>query len=320
MMASAKKAMNEFEAAASLMPGRQDVEVDNRATRYLFFAGDEPGMMAPGGMSVNTACVPNKMIFRGQVTPCVSTPIWTRKEEIPEGQMLMGSEEAANAPKGAGKGKAAYLSYAGLEAKNLLMQYGHDSDYTAQWGLVELKALRGKSLEEVQALRVTSRYFPKYPAIPETNFGMIEQIESVMAQIKAGNDPNKDILLQCGEEMLTACEHAQAHQERLTADSNMRVTLAADDPGYKKEFDGRDRVYAKRSGVPLATNSLRGNQSDSVAQIARAVTDSVKPQGVDPQMIASIVAATVAALRETAPVVAEAAPVEDKKPAAKKVA
>lgn len=316
-MASAKEAWNEFEDAASLLPGRQDTEVDNRATRYLWFAGDEPGMLPPGGMRVSTPCIPKKMIYRGQVTPCVSTPVWTRKEEIPEGQMLAGSDQAGtkNHP---GAGKAAYLLYAGLEAANLLNQYGHGSDYTKQWGLVELKALRGMSLEEVQALRITSRFFPKYPAgVPETNEGLVEQIERVRDEIAESNDPNRKIYLECAAEMLTACEHAQEHQARIAAESNMAVTLNPMDPGYKKAFDEKDKLFARRAGIPLATNAMRGNQADAIQQIAKMVQPQA-PQ-IDPQTIAAIVAATVQALREPTPPVS--APVEEKKTQpAKKVA
>lgn len=303
-MASAKQAVNEFEAAARLMPGSQDLEMDARATRYLWFAGDEPGMLPPGGMRVSTPCIPNKIIYRGQVTPCVSTPVWSRKEEIPEGEMLAGSDQYAP-----GTGKAAYLLKAGPEANNLLWQYGHESDYTAQWGLVELKALRGKSLEEVAALRITSTFFPQYPRMPETNEEMAAHLESVREGLERGNDPNKAIYLACVNEMLTACEHAQAHQSRIAGESNMRVTLSPLDPGYKLSFDEKDKVYAKRAGIPLATNSQRGNQSDMIREIAR----NIQPQApaIDPQAIAAIVAATVQALREPTPPVS--APVEEKK-------
>ena len=318
-MATPKRQLNEFEQAAELLPGGGDVEVDNRATRYLFFAGDEPGMPVPGGMSVSTPCVPGRQIRRGQVTPCVSTPVWTRKEEIPEGQMLAGSDDMAH--RNGIPGKAAYLLYAGPEANNLLTQYGHATDTAAQWGLVELKALRGKSLEEVQALRVTSRFFPTWPDdVPETNLAMAAHIEAKMKEFEAGNDPDKKVLLACGRDMLTACEHAQEHQSNLAAESNMRVTLSPSDSGYKLAFDERDRVYARRAGVPLATNAMRGNQADGVAQIAQAVQKSLQTPAVNPETIAAIVAATVKAMREDVPAPTPAPVQEDRKPAPKKAA
>ena len=319
-MEGTQVALDEFGQAAALQPGNQDQEVSNRATRYLVFAGDEPGVMTPGGMSVNTPCIPKRVIFRGQVTPCVSTPVWTRVEEIPEGQMLAGSDQVRDEHH-PGKGKAAYLLYAGLEAANLLTQYGHTSDSAKQWGLVELKALKGLALEDVKALKVTPRFFPEYPKMPETTLAMAAQIEKVRDQIEASDDPHRNILLACADDMLTACTHAQEWQAQVAAESNMRVTLNPLDPGYKKAFDDKDKLFAKRAGIPLATNSMRGNQADSSTQLIEQIAKAMQPQApqIDANVISAIVAATVQALREPA-----AAPAPEEKkfqaPPSKKVA
>ena len=60
-------------------------EQQSRETRYLFFAGDEPGLPLPGGMEVQSKCVPGRVLWRCAVTPVVSSPVKSRIVDIPDG-------------------------------------------------------------------------------------------------------------------------------------------------------------------------------------------------------------------------------------------
>lgn len=95
----------------------------------------------------------------------------------------------------------------------------------------------------------------------------------------------------------------------------MRVTYPDTNDSFKPGFDSKDELFALRSGVGLAVNSLRGNQSDAATQglkdVLEAVMSKFQPQqqqSLDPQAIAAIVAATVQAMNGTEPKKEEAAP------------
>lgn len=308
-----------FASAAELLPKNTQTEAEDRAERYFFFAGDEPGMPHPGGMRVATPCVPTKTIWRGQVTPCISVPQRSRVEEIPEGREIYGSRDAIGR-------KASYMLFSGPEADNLLAQYGSATDHTKQWGLVELKALRGKSLDEVKSLQITATFFPNWPHdVPETNEEMVAHILSVkktlVAERRRETGDITDILLQCADEMIAAARQAQAHQANIIGENNMRVTLPSTDANFKEKFDGRDRLFATRSGLALAVNSQRANQSDVLQQVIGAMQPQQAAQ-IDPNAIAAIVAATMQAMQaQNAPTPpAPVAPETQPKPQPKKAA
>lgn len=283
--------MDAFAAATAAVQAQRvsNTEAVDRAERYFFFAGDEPGVGGPGGMSVGTYCIPNKTIFRCEVTPCLTVPRPSRPEEIPDGMRIAGSYDEKTK-------KMQYWLYSGPEAQVLLTEYANPGDYTKQWGLVELTALRGKSLDEVAALQITRVFFPSWPSLPETNTEVQEAIRSKLEDIETNPKIPAEIrplYLSCGKQMLLASEQAQSHQSRIVSDSNMRVTLPNTDDKFKRDFDAKDHLFAKRTGLSLAMNSLRGNQTDVLAKVIDKIG-----QPVDTAMIGAIVAATVAALDE----------------------
>ena len=287
-----------FDSAVALSSHNTQADIQARAERYFFFAGDEPGMPAPGGMSVASPCIPAKTIWRCQVTPCVSVPVRSRLEEIPEGQMIHGSLDERTR-------KASYLLPAGPEADNLIHQYGSLTDHTRQWGLVELTALRGKSLDEVRSLRITHVFFPEWPNdVPDTNAGLIAHIIDVMKRLKTDASITPDIFKlyeKCAEEMISAARQAQQHQESIIGENNMRVTLPSTDANFKEKFDARDRLFAKRSGLALAVNAQRANQSDVLQQVVEGFKTQQQSAQVDPTAIAAIVAATMQAMQNQQP-------------------
>lgn len=279
---------------------------NDKRERYFFYAGDEPGMPAPGGMSVQTPCMWNAQIRRGQVTPLRTVPVTRRLPEIPEGQLIYGTADDAT-----GLGKMDLNS--GPEAQELLDQYGREGDAAHQWGLVELAPtmLRGRKMAEIAKLRITQMFFPEWPVMPELNIQMEEMIERNRQLIENDQHPlfafkrgdyqseqAKELYLACADDMLRGVRHAQQHQEDVVATTNLAVTLPSSEPGYKRDFDERDKLFSKRTGIPLAKNSLRGNgQTDLTQQLI----DKIQPQApssMDASTIAAIVAATVAALKD----------------------
>lgn len=283
-------------------------ELTNREPRYLFFAGDEPTMAVPGGLAVASPVIPNKVLWRCMVTPALSVPVRMRAVDIPEGRELDGTRDD--------KGLAAMLLPCGPEVDELLAQYGHPdtAQWQKRWGLVELEELRGMQPRDVAKLNLNATFFPDWPEIPHTNKEVRDHLRAKLEEPKIANDP---LLKAIGERMIAAVEQAQAYQTKLIQQGNMRVTYPDSNDGFKPGFDSKDELFAVRSGVGLAVNSLRGNQSDAAASSIGAVIEKVmekfQPQqaAIDPNQIAAIVAATMQAMGNQKP--AEEAP----KPVAK---
>lgn len=292
---------------------------EDRAERYFFYAGDEPNLPEPGGLRVQSKCIANQIIRRCQVAPCLSAQVWARIEEIPEGRLIRGSE---NIRQGFGQ----YWEFAGPVAQGLLFDYGNALDSGRNWGLIEIapNLLRGKDWRAVGRLGLTKTFFPDYPKIPATNGGVYNQITAVMNQIDSNTHPSlkwsegntdstalRDLYLAVGADMLKAVEAADRFQQDSVASVNIAVTLPSTEPGYKREFDDRDRLFSQRTGVELAINSLR-------QQLAKPQA-AASPAPLDTNLIAAVAAAVVQATRQDA-VQPETAQVEEKKVQPKKAA
>lgn len=297
---------NAFEVISELPQGIATQEAQEREPRYLFYAGDEPGLPAPGGLQVSSPCIPNKMLWRCAVTPALTAPVRMRAVDIPEGRLIDGTQD--------GKGLAAMLLPCGPEVDELLANYGHSDPGQSQrrWGLVELIELRGKEPREVAKLQLTETFFPGWPSIPETNAKVEAQIRTVLETLRNATDETSRLKRAVGERMLTAVQQAQEYQSRLIRQGNIRVTYPDSNDGHKPGFDAKDDLFSLRSETPLAMNALRGNQSDAAAATIGAVVEKVlerfqpaQPTAIDPQQIATIVAATIQAMGKAEPAKSE---------------
>jgi hypothetical protein len=301
-----------------MSPPQQYIAAEDKRERYFFYPGDEPGRAHPGGLSVNTPCVPYKIIRRCQVTPCISRQIPARIEEIPEGARIAGTV-------GFRLGFAKSWLASGPEADGLLSDYGNQADFTRNWGLVELlpDKLTGMTYMEYAKLHLNEAIFPQWPDVPETNRGVIDHLYEINTLIEGNDHPwfkwnlnqsetiyHRDIYLACIPQMIMATEAAQTFQADIVRNSNMAVTLPSTEPGYKRNFDERDRLYSKRAGIALALNSLRQNTSDAVEMAVERVATRLQPQiapQVDPGMFAMMAGAVVKALKDEGLLAAPAA-------------
>src|SRR5262245_2166792 len=293
-----------------MSPPQIYIAAEDKRERYFFYPGDEPGMKQPGGLSVNTPCVPYRRIYRCQVTPCISMQIPARTEEIPEGGRIAGTV-------GFRLGFAKYWLASGPEANGLLSDYGNPGDFQRNWGLIELlpDKLTGMNYGDYAKLHINEAVFPQWPNVAETNQGIMDHLYEMNALIENNDHPwfkwnlnnsetifHRDIYLACIPQMLLAVEAAQVFQAEIVRNSNMAVTLPSTEPGYKRNFDDRDRLYSKRTGIPLAINSLRQNSATDVVdaaaeRIAAKLQPQIAPQ-VDPALFATMAGAMVKALKD----------------------
>lgn len=173
---------------------------------------------------------------------------------------------------------------------------------------------------DVAKMNLTTTFFPSWPDVPKTNREVIALVEAKNAELlaiieKRNGTEREQLLLAIGTRMLAAVQQAQSYHTKLIQNGNMRVTYPDTNDSFKPGFDSKDELFALRSGVGLAVNSLRGNQSDAATQglkdVLEAVMSKFQPQqqqSLDPQAIAAIVAATVQAMNGTEPKKEEAAP------------
>jgi hypothetical protein len=222
-------------------------------------------------------------------------------------------------------GFAKYWLASGPEANGLLADYGNPADFARSWGLIELlpEKLTGMTFMEYAKLHINDAIFPQWPDIPETNQGVLDHLFEINALIEANEHSwfkwnlnqsetilHRDIYLAAIPQMIMAVEAAQTFQADVVRNSNMAVTLPSTEPGYKRSFDERDRLYSKRTGVALAVNSLRQNASDAVENAVERIATKLQPQvapQVDPQMFALMAGAVVKALKDEGLLAAPAA-------------
>lgn len=281
-----------------MSPYLHDNAVDRRLTRWFFYAGDEPGHVAPGGLSVQNPCIPDGIIRRCLVTPCITTTRQARHtdkfSDIIDGNMVPGSQYER-------PGYAREWIWAGEAATEITEQYASPTRVENQWGLVELTALQGIEFEEVlRNFNVTSMFFPEWPHdVPESNGELTALIKEKAAELKLHlNEKNREkteIYLKCAEQMLHAVGQAQYRHEALAKTANIRITLPDTHKEHKERFDPMDFLAAKRSGIALAEDASKGNPASANNKLIEALS---KQTAIDPNLIASIVSATMAAMRE----------------------
>lgn len=312
-----------FALMDELAPPVEIVIPEDRRERYFFFAGDEPGAAHPGGMSVNTPCIPNRVIRRCQVTPCVTVQWPARIPEIPEGRLIQGTQNFSHRISDEGllrivtrEGFAKYWLYAGPEAQTLIYEYGNKGNPGKSWGLVELAEdyLRGRAWKDVRDLHLTETFFPMWPDIPKTNTEVLDvlqqRMKEVPKEIGSGGQWVRtdgrvvkllDVYMQVAADMEWAIISANEYQSDMVSAANLAVTLPSTEPGYKRNFDLRDKLFSDRTGVELAVNSLRQNSSSAIETLAKRLSENLQPQvapQLDPTQFAMMATAMVKVLKD----------------------
>lgn len=262
---------------------------EDRRTRYLFFGGDTSEVPGPGGMRVQSPCVPRRTLYRCMVTPVVTVRRLELRNLIPEGATIPGSENRV-AP-----GTAEYWLHAGPEVAVMMSEYGSGTDSTRNWGLVELapQFLRGKEWDEVKEYKLQEVFFPGYPQepLPDLNTEVINHLRAKIEEVKTTDNAliakNRELYLAVGQDMLRAVEAAQNHQEWICTRTNHAVAQPRGDEAYKPLFDARDEVAFKRSGMIKNTQALQ--------RVAEEMKNGVQRNALDPDTLKSILTAVVPA-------------------------
>ncbi|MCI0748162.1 MAG: hypothetical protein L0Y58_22375 [Verrucomicrobia subdivision 3 bacterium] len=315
-----------FDGMNEQMQAYEIVSAEDRRTRYFFFAGDAGDVPGPGGMRVQTRCVPKKTLYRCLVTPVVTVRQLELTNLIPTGAVIPGSENRVKA------GCSEYWVFAGPEAMTMLSDYGNGTDPTRHWGLVEVAPdlLRGLDWEkEVKPLKIQDVFFPEWPRIPETNRAVGAHLEARIEEIEKTDEPliagNRDLYRTIGADMLRAVEAAQTYQEWVCAGSNQGVAEPRGSETHKRGFDARDEACFKRSEMIKNTQALQrvaeemklgvkaasgGLSEDALQRILATVVPANQP-AFTPEMLGAAIAHAMKLMNEQ-----QAVSVEDRpKPA-----
>lgn len=278
-----------FDEALGLMQSYEIVAPEDRRTRYLFFAGDAGDVTGPGGMRVQSPCIPKKTLYRCLLTPCVTVRKMELSNLIPPGAEIPGSRDRVK------PGCSEFWIYAGPEAQVLTADHGSATDFTRNWGLVEVAPdiLRGLEWErDVKPLRFQETFFPDWPQkLPATNTEVAAHLQERLVYVETTEDEliarNRDLYLTVGRDMLRAVEAAQRHQEFLCDRTNHGVSQPRGDEAYKYRFDERDEISFRRTGMVKNTQALQ--------RVAEEMRNGARASALDPETLKSILAAVVPA-------------------------
>lgn len=305
-----------FDGLAEQMQAYEIVSAEDRRERYFFFAGDVGDVSGPGGMRVQSRCVPRQTLYRGMLTPVVTVRRLELTNLIPSGGAIPGSENRVKS------GCSEYWVFAGPEAMTMLQEYGNGTDFTRNWGLVEVAPdmLRGLDWDkEVKPLKIQQFFFPEWPRVPETNRDMRAHIEARIAEIPKSGDANvainRDLYLTVGADMLRAVEAAQSHQEYICANSNQGIAEPRGSEAHKRGFDARDEACFRRSEMIKNTQALQrvaeemkngvkaasgGLSEDALQRILAAVIPANQP-AFTPEMLGAAIAHAMKLMQEVSP-------------------
>lgn len=242
--------------------GQLQEDVNLNAIRYFVQLGWNQ-------LDVDTLAIPNRILLRGEITPCRTFRQKANVVEIREADLIPGSEETDR------DGRTVYGYYrrpAYYEAERL-----NDLETRAerQTGLVEITALKGELGNEVyRRVDLNKLFFPTWPRMPEKNVDVIAALESRLAELRASAPPDVpphylSVIFEAGDQLLEAAKRAEAVQRHLLTDTHMRMKFTPKDEGFKRAYDNVDYEMLARTGIPQIHSA-----EIQTAQALEKLTDS----------------------------------------------
>lgn len=265
--------------------------------------GDFPGCppvnlgaekVAVGGTTVDTPCIPDRVLWRGLVTPCVTTPVKAPFYAIPQGSKLHGTEFFDRDRNLVG---AQMLEFAGPAAQDMLDALGNTHDLERQRGLVEIapEMLRGRPFEEVREYNLTFIFFPDWPFdVPATYAEARAKVEHAISLLEQNQHPDfpfsedpakrinsrnqdthwiKKLYLETGKAYLQAIDHAERWHTAVAERANVNIARADTDAKHKEGFDELDQVAFLRTGLIQTTKQMQ--EMVKASREGRAAGDKV---------------------------------------------
>lgn len=263
----------------SIIP--HDMSALNReAPRYLFFAGDLwdsklPGRPA-GGLDLGSPVVkppmvgPPGFLHRCLITPCTTATRTILKEEVPEGIRSFRQREAMDAGKIVAMDLVDVALYPGPEVDNLITLYGG-------WGVIEVKALAGKTPAEVSQMRLNTTIFPNWPDLPKLNSDVIAHLRRVWDTFAQTGGAAAKLLTQVVDELIQGTERCDEWMRARLDATHGAMALPAGDSHRKAVYDRQDLHFLERTGLQRRDQELR-TIVDTQSLIAQALA---KPAGGD---------------------------------------
>lgn len=202
---------------------------------------------------VDTDCIPNKYLLRGEITPLRSFPKKSNIFEISEAARIPGSEEADPSPDAGDRRRVVWAKYwlhAQSEAQRLIdLERGAD----LQMGLFEITAL-ARAPHLYEQLDFNAVFYPGgLHSLPQTNVEMVAYLRnSADAATEKAPSDLKGIIAEIGEQLIEAAEYADRAQLARVEFSHSCMKLTPDDKSgfYKKKYDILDEESLLRTGKP----------------------------------------------------------------------
>jgi hypothetical protein len=279
------------------MPAVATATAQPRSARDSFFAANHIINPAPNldatrffvqfgwsVMQVDTICVPNQGLLRGEITPLRSTPKKASIFEIPETARIPGSEMTDPSPDAGDRRRPVYASYwlhAEHEA-NRLVDLEQQLDPTRKMGLYEIASL-ARMPQLYEQLDFNNIFFPGgLYDLPESNLEMISYLTARVPEVVKQSPPEyKEVLQQVGQEMIAAANVAQSGHLARIEFAHSCMKLSPDDKSgfYKKGYDVLDEEALLRTGVARIHDAMNAT-GEALKMLAAPQQDSALLQMV----------------------------------------
>lgn len=323
-VASPRKAADmAFNRLAELKPSQPPADPEDRRERYFVFMGDFPGCpkvrLSPdeavdvGGTTVDTRCIPDRVLWRGLVTPCTTTAVDAPHYAIPTGRKLAGTEKF---DKDRNMYAAKMNEPAGPAAQDLIDSLGNPHDLERARGLAEVapEMLRGRTFEEVREYNLTFVFFPNWPYdVPQTHGECRAKIEEAIALLESDSHPEfpfspdpskrvdakgrdthwiKKLYLETGKAYLKAIDEAEKWHNHVAEKANTNIGRSDTDAKHKDGFDPLDETAFLRTGIIKTTRQMQEmvkaskenrGANDKVADAVMMMAQTLSAQQSQPQ-------------------------------------
>lgn len=255
--------------------GQLQEDVNLNAIRYFVQLGWSQ-------LDVDTLAIPNRLLLRGEITPCRTFKQKANIVEIREADLIPGSEETDR------DGRTVYGYYrrpAYYEAERLV---DLETRAERQTGIFEITALKGELGNEVyRKVDLNKLFFPEWPRMPEKNEDVIVGLESRLAALRASAPPDMPshylpVIFAAGEQLLEAAKKADAVQKHLLTDTHMRMKFTPKDEGFKRAYDNVDYEMLVRTGIP----QIHSAEIQTARALEKLTENSVGGSGETREVIA----------------------------------
>lgn len=245
---------------------------DSSPRYFVQFAWDQ--------YDTGTNAIPGRFMLRGDITPCTNYRAVKFLPEIPDGQLIPGTESLDR------EGKQVYgkvLQYARPDAESLALNEA-SADIEHKQGIYEITTLAGLPVSDFARIEIVRVFYPNgLESLPARHGEVIAYLQAQRSAIDSRLPENlpaslRDIVHQVLNELIQAAEYANTIQKQRLEYTHRCFNVPPSDPSglYKKSYDLKDEEMLKRTGLPRH-NEAQQTTAKALELLAMDKTRDTKP-------------------------------------------